>query len=78
VSRYAWRKSTIPMSDDPNAPPAYELVDTHNDLVEAMIIRDNEPYQLFFFSRRHMSGGSLYFDTVEQAQSVGLSIVTLT
>lgn len=57
---------------------SYELMDTHTDQTIAMVVPYESEYELFFFSRKHTSGTNFSFNTAEEAQTVGLAIVTLT
>lgn len=72
MSRYVWNQSSL-ASDE-----AYELVDTHTDQTIAMVVPDEGEYELFFFSRKHLAGEHPKFITLQEAQTVGLAIATLT
>ena len=72
MSRYAWKQSSL-ASDE-----TYELVDTHTDQTIAMVVPDEGEYELFFFSRKHLAGEQPRFSSLEEAQTVGLAIATLT
>lgn len=65
-------------SDNNATMAAYELMDTHTDQTIAMVVPDEGEYELFFFSRKHLAGEHPRFSSLEEAQTVGLAIVTLT